>query len=68
MIFSNTTPFIALSAIGRLDLLPALFGRTHVVEPVVRECAAGGMISVPALESLSGVTVQPVTATDPEQC
>ena len=66
MIFSNTTPFIALSAIGRLDLLPALFGRIHVVEPVVRECAAGGMISVPALESLSWVTVQPVTATDPE--
>ncbi len=54
MIFSNTTRFIALSAIGRLDLLPALFGRIHVVEPVVRECAAGGMISVPALESLSG--------------
>ena len=66
MIFSNTTPFIALSAIGRLDLLPALFGRIHVVEPVVRECAAGGVMNVPALESLPWVTVQPVTATDPE--
>ena len=51
MIFSNTTPFIALSAIGRLQLLPALFERIHVVEPVVRECAAGGPVKVPALES-----------------
>lgn len=66
MIFSNTTPIIALSAIGRLDLLPALFGRIHVVEPVVRESAAGGAIKVPALESLPWVTVLPVTAGDPE--
>lgn len=66
MIFSNTTPFIALSAIGRLDLLPALFERIHVVEPVVRECAAGGAIKVPALASLSWVTVHPITTGDPE--
>ena len=31
MIFSNTTPFISLCAIDRLDLLPTLFGRVHVV-------------------------------------
>lgn len=66
MIFSNTTPFIALSAISRLDLLPALFERNHVVEPVVRECAAGGAIKVPALESLPWISVLPITATDPE--
>lgn len=66
MIFSNTTPFIALSAIDRLELLPALFGRIHVVEPVVRECAAGGAIKVPALDSLPWVTVLPVTDGDPE--
>ena len=66
MIFSNTTPFIALSAISRLDLLPALFERIHVVEPVVRECAAGGAIEVPALESLPWVTVLPITSSDPE--
>ena len=66
MIFSNTTPFIALSAIGRLDLLPALFGRIHVVQAVVRECAAGGSIKVPAIESLSLISVQPVTFGDPE--
>ena len=66
MIFRNTSPFIALSAIGRLDLLPVLFERIHVVEPVVRECAAGGAITVPALESLPWVTVHPTTAGDPE--
>lgn len=66
MIFSNTTPFIALSAIGRLDLLPALFGRIHVGEPVVRECAAGGTIKTPPLGSLPWVTVEPITADDPE--
>jgi len=66
VIFSNTTPFIALSSINRLDLLPALFARIHVVEPVVRECAAGGAIEVPALESLPWVTVLPITTSDPE--
>ncbi len=66
MIFSNTTPFIALCAIGRLQLLPALFGRIHVVLPVARECAAGGVIKVPALETLPWVTVLPVSVADPE--
>lgn len=66
MIFSNTPPFIALSAIGRLELLPALFERIHVVEPVARECAAGGHVKVPALESLPWVSVMAVTAGDPE--
>jgi len=66
VIFCNTTPFIALCAIGHLELLPALFGQVHVVEPVVRECAAGGVISVPSLDSLSWVVVEPVSADDPE--
>ena len=67
MIFSNTTPFISLSAIDRLDLLPALFGRIHVVDAMVRECAAGGVIHVPALDTLSWITIVPSSAgTDPE--
>ena len=37
-----------------------------MVLPVARECAAGGVIKVPALETLPWVTVLPVTATDPE--
>ncbi len=67
MIFSNTTPFISLCAIGRIDLLPALFGRIHVVEAVVRECAAGDRIPVPALEHLDWIIVTPSPqGTDPE--
>ena len=67
MIFSNTTPFISLCAIDRLDLLPALFGRVHVVEAVVRECAAGRAIQVPSLYSLDWVTIVPSNpGTDPE--
>ena len=56
---SNTTPFIALCSIGRLDLLPAIFGTIHVPASVVQECAAGGLIVVPPLGSLSWVVVHP---------
>ena len=67
MIFSNTTPFISLCAIGRLDLMPALFGRVHVVDAVVRECAAGQAIPVPELAKLNWITIAPSsTGTDPE--
>jgi predicted nucleic acid-binding protein len=54
-VFSNTTPFIALAAVDRLDLLPQLFGKVLVVENVVDECAAGGLIAVPPLRHLAWV-------------
>jgi uncharacterized protein len=52
VIFSNTTPLIALSGIGNPDLLSRLFGVIHVVEAVADECAAGGPVAVPDLSSL----------------
>ncbi len=55
IVFSNTTPFIALSSIDRIELLPQLFGKVHVSQSVIEECAAGGPISVPALDSLDWV-------------
>jgi predicted nucleic acid-binding protein len=55
IVYSNTTPFIALASIGRLDLLPAIFGKVHVAESVIQECAEGGRILVPELTSLSWV-------------
>lgn len=58
-IFCNTTPFIALSCVGQLDLLPRLFGRVHVVDAVVEECAAGGPIAVPDLRTLPWIAVVP---------
>ena len=55
IVFSNTTPFIALASIGQLHLLPQLFGTVHVAESVIGECADGGRIVVPALRSLDWV-------------
>lgn len=55
IIFSNTTPIIALASIDKLELMPRLFGRVHVVSEVIDECAAGGMIPVPSLRALDWV-------------
>jgi len=38
IVFSNTTLTIALSSIGRLHLLPKLFGEIHLVTEVIDEC------------------------------
>lgn len=57
IVFSNTTPLIALSSIGQLDLLPRLFTRIHLVNEVIEECAVGGAIKVPDLRALPWVKV-----------
>lgn len=44
MVFSNTTPFIALASIDRLSLLPELFDQIYVAEAVIDECTEGGRI------------------------
>ena len=54
IVFSNTTPIIALSSIQRFDLLPELFGHIHLVNEVVDECEVGGVITVPSLFELGG--------------
>lgn len=54
-VFCNTTPFIALSSIQRLELLQQLFGQIHVAQSVVEECAEGGRILVPDLRTLSWI-------------
>lgn len=55
MVFSNTTPFIALASIDRLSLLPELFDQIYVAEAVIDECAEGGRILVPDLRTLDWV-------------
>jgi hypothetical protein len=55
MIFSNTTPLIALSSINQLHLLPELFNEIYVVDTVINECAKGGKIRVPDLTKLSWI-------------
>jgi predicted nucleic acid-binding protein len=57
IVFSNTTPIIALSSIQRLDLLPELFGHIHLVNEVVDECEVGGVITVPSLRQLNWLTI-----------
>ena len=55
MIFSNTTPLIALSSINQLHLLPELFNEIYVVNTVINECAKGGKIRVPDLTKLAWI-------------
>lgn len=55
IVFSNTTPFIALSCINRLELLPKIFEKVHVAQAVVDEYAQGGPIFVPPLTALPWV-------------
>lgn len=55
MVFSNTTPIIALSSINQLDLMPVLFKKVYVVDTVINECAKGGKIIVPDLTRLDWV-------------
>ncbi|KAA6187491.1 DUF3368 domain-containing protein [Thiohalocapsa marina] len=57
MVFCNTTPFIALASIDRLELLHQVLGTISVAESVVEECEQGGPIAVPGLRSLPWVTV-----------
>jgi hypothetical protein len=64
VIVSNTTPFIALCAIGELDIYPKLFGRIHVAKAVADECGAGGPVVVPDLMSLDWVQVHGVAASE----
>lgn len=55
IVFTNTTPLIALSSIDQLQLLPQLFGNLYIAEAVIDECAEGGRIVVPDLRALSWV-------------
>ena len=52
IVYSDTTPFIALAQADLLDLLPALFDRIHATPAVIDECAAGGPVQVAPLRSL----------------
>lgn len=59
IVFSNTTPFIALASINQLDLLPQLFTEVCVVPEVIEECRAGGPVAIPELTSLSWIKIVP---------
>lgn len=60
IVFSNTTPLIALASVDALHLLPDLFQRVQVAASVAAECRAGGPIMVPEPSSLSWLEIVPV--------
>lgn len=62
IVFSNTTPLIALASVDALHLLPGLFGRIHVAASVAAECRAGGPINVPELSNLNWIEIVPMPA------
>ena len=64
IVFSNTTPIIALSSIQNLHLLPQLFGQIHLVNEVIDECEVGGPISVPAIRELDWII--PIQSNNPQ--
>lgn len=60
IVFSNTTPFIALCSVNLLQLMPAIFDTIVVASSVLEECSEGGKIFVPDLVNLPWVRVQAV--------
>lgn len=65
IVYSNTTPFLSLSSIGKLKILPELFSKVFVAESVIEECHRGGMIFVPKLDSLDWIV--PVKDSDSKE-
>ncbi|MBW1821922.1 MAG: DUF3368 domain-containing protein [Deltaproteobacteria bacterium] len=56
-VICNTTPFISLSTIGKINLLRQIYSSVIVPMAVVEEINRGGEISVPDLTSLDWVEV-----------
>jgi predicted nucleic acid-binding protein len=63
-IYSNTTPLLAFSAIGRLDLMNRVHGEICIVPSVVAECGAGGVVEVPDLTKLPWIRIEREPAQD----
>ncbi len=56
-IICNTTPFIALSSIGQVDLLQKIYTLIEAPEAVVKEINEGGKIYVPDISNFEWVDV-----------
>jgi len=63
-IYSNTTPLLAFSAIGRLDLINKVHGEICIVPSVVAECGVGGVVEVPDLTKLPWIRIEREPAQD----
>ncbi|MBW2368248.1 MAG: DUF3368 domain-containing protein [Deltaproteobacteria bacterium] len=58
-VICNTTPLIALSSIGEIDLLEKVYSTVMVPKAVVDEIMVGGKIHVPKLAHLAWIEVVP---------
>lgn len=65
LVVTNTTPIIALSLIGQLDLLWALYGEVLAPSAVVAEVMAGGIRRVGASELRQAHWLRRVDLADP---
>ena len=63
-VYSNTTPLLAFSAIGRFGLLHEVHGEIHIVPSVVDECMAGGIVEVPDLRNVEWIQIRPAPSED----
>ena len=63
-VYSNTTPLLAFSAIGRFSLLHEVHGEICIVPSVVEECMAGGIVEVPDLRNVGWIQVRPAPSED----
>jgi uncharacterized protein len=61
-VLCNTSPLLYLHQLGRLDLLPALYGRVTIPEAVVVELHEGRRLghAVPDVDTLAWITVAKV--------
>lgn len=63
-VYSNTTPLLAFSAIGRFSLFHEVHGNIRIVPSVVEECVAGGAVEVPDLRNVEWIQIQPAPRED----
>ncbi|MFC1851228.1 DUF3368 domain-containing protein [candidate division CSSED10-310 bacterium] len=59
IVIANTTPFISLAAIGKLDLLEKIYQSIIIPEAVFDEIQVGGNITVPNLSSFNWINIAP---------
>lgn len=66
-VFCNTSPLQYLHQLGKLELLPRLFGQVHVADAVVSELAEGRKrgVSLPDIGRLPWATAR--AASDPQR-
>jgi predicted nucleic acid-binding protein len=64
IVVSDTSPFVALAAVGQLELLPQLFGQVLLPQAVHEEILAGGEGAAGVAEAMSAAWVRVRASTE----